>query len=105
MTAKLVSIRTRSGDDLKPAPSMRPAQTISQRQAIQRICRKPDSTIWPAVERRLMEAASENASTARCQFPIKSALWVLAAVVSWLISGSIIFVIGKAIYRVLSGAS
>lgn len=53
MTAKLVSINTINGDDLTPEPACRPVQTISQRQAIKRICSKPDSTIWPVVEKRL----------------------------------------------------
>ncbi len=60
MTAKLVSIRTRSGDDLTPVPTCRPVQTISQRQAIQRICNRADPPIWPAVEQRLVEAAEES---------------------------------------------
>ena len=60
MTAKLVSIRTRSGDDLTPATTLRPVQTISQRQAIQRICGRADPTIWPVVEKRLVEADDES---------------------------------------------
>lgn len=60
MTAKLVSIRTRSGDDLTPAPTLRPGQTISQRQAIQRICSRADPPIWPEVEQRLVKAADES---------------------------------------------
>lgn len=59
MTAKLVSIRTRDGDDLTPAPISRPVQTISQRQAIKRICGRADPPIWPVVEQRLVEAADE----------------------------------------------
>ncbi|MCB1768651.1 MAG: hypothetical protein KDJ31_02960 [Candidatus Competibacteraceae bacterium] len=50
MTAKLVSIRARSGDDLTPAPTCRPVQTISQRRLIQ-------STIWPVVQTRMSNAA------------------------------------------------
>lgn len=60
MTAKLVSIHTRSGVDLTPAPALRPAQTISQRQAIKRICNRADPPIWPAVEKRLIESAEES---------------------------------------------
>ena len=60
MTAKLFSIRTRSGDDLTPPPTCRPVQTISQRQAIKRICNRADPPIWPAVEKRLIESAEES---------------------------------------------
>lgn len=62
MTAKLVSIRTRSGDDLTPVPTCLPVQTISQRQAIQRICNRADPPIYQAVENRLVEAAEESDS-------------------------------------------
>lgn len=60
MTAKLVSIRTRSGDDLTPATTLQPVQTISQRQAIRRICRRADPPIWPVVEQRLIESTDER---------------------------------------------
>lgn len=60
MTAKLVSIHTRSGDDLTPATTLRTVQTISQRQAIQRICKRADPPIWPVVEQRLVKAADES---------------------------------------------
>lgn len=60
LTAKLVSIRTRSGDDLTTAPTIKPVKTISQRQAIQRICRRAEPPIWPEVEQLLVEAAEES---------------------------------------------
>lgn len=60
MTAKLVSIRDRSGDELTPETTLRPVQTISQRQAIRRICRRADPPIWPIVEQRLIESAEES---------------------------------------------
>lgn len=56
----LVSIRTRSGDDLTPETTLRPVQTISQRQAIQRICKRADPPIWPVVEQRLIESTDES---------------------------------------------
>ena len=57
MTAKLFSIRTRSGDDLTPAPTCRPVQTISQRQAILAFRNNSKSTLWPAVKARMSDAA------------------------------------------------
>ncbi|MCB1822577.1 MAG: hypothetical protein KDI73_13525 [Candidatus Competibacteraceae bacterium] len=60
MTAKLLSIRTRSGDDLTQATTLRPVQTISQRQAIQRICSRADPPIWPVVAKRHIESAEES---------------------------------------------
>lgn len=60
MTAKLVSIRARSGEDLTPEPALRPVQEISQRRAIRRICRRAEPQIWPAVEKRLIESAEES---------------------------------------------
>ena len=57
MTAKLFSIRTRSGDDLTPPPTCRPVQTISQRQAILAFRNNSKSTLWPAVKARMSDAA------------------------------------------------
>lgn len=59
MTAKIVSIRTRSGDDLTPAPTCYPVQTMSQRQAILAICNRADPPLWPAVKRRLISATED----------------------------------------------
>lgn len=74
MTANIVSIRTRSGDDLTPSPVLRPAQTISQRQAILAFRNNSKSTIWPAVKARM----SANATRATQQRTRISAAWIRA---------------------------
>jgi len=74
MTAKLVSIRTRSGDDLTPVPSCYHVQTISQRQAILAFRNNSKSTIWPAVKARMSDA-SIRATQPRIRI---SAAWIRA---------------------------
>lgn len=85
LTAKLVSIRTRSGDDLTPAPTLRPVQTISQRQAIRRICRRADPPIWPVVEQRLIESAEESDHDNRP--------WRLRALFTFAASAAVIYIV------------
>lgn len=74
MTAKLFSICTRSGDDLTPAPTCRPVQTISQRQAILAFRNNSKSTLWPAVKARMSDAAIQ-ATHPRIRI---SAAWIRA---------------------------
>ena len=74
MTAKLVSIRARSGDDLTPAPTCRPVQTISQRLAILAFRNNSKSTIWPSVKARMSDA-SIRATQPRIRI---SAAWIRA---------------------------
>ena len=82
MTAKLVSIRTRSGDDLTPSETCLPVQTISQRQAIKLICGRADPPIWPAVEKRLIESAEESDHDSNRAAWIRAILLVVAATAS-----------------------
>ena len=74
MTAKLFSICTRSGDDLTPAPALRPVQTISQRRVIMAFHSRDKSTIWPAVKARMSDA-SIRATQPRIRI---SAAWIRA---------------------------
>lgn len=74
MTAKLVSIRDRSGDELTPETTLRPVQTISQRQAILALRNNSKSTIWPAVKARMSDA-SIRATQPRIRI---SAAWIRA---------------------------
>lgn len=74
MTAQLVSIRTRSGDELTPVLSCYHVQTISQRQAILAFRNNEKSTIWPAVKARMSDA-SIRATQPRIRI---SAAWIRA---------------------------
>ena len=74
MTAKLVSIRTRSGDDLTPEETCLPVQTVSQRRVIMEFNNMDKSTIWPAVKARMSDAAIQ-ATQPRIRI---SAAWIRA---------------------------
>lgn len=81
MTTKLVSIRDRNGNDLTPNRPLRPSKTISQRQAIKRICKRADPPIWPVVERRLMEATKPTTGRLLLAgFMVREALIVVVCV-------------------------
>lgn len=91
MTAKLVSIHARSGDDLTPAPTCYPVQTMSQRQAILAIYNRADQSIWPVVKRRLISAAEDhykprftwNSRWIRAILLVVSATAVSCAIIWW----------------------
>ena len=57
MTAKLVSIRTRSGGDVTPSETCLTVQTVSQRRVIMEFNNRDKSTIWPAVKARMSDAS------------------------------------------------
>ena len=91
MTAKLFSIRTRSGDDLTPPPTCYHGQTISQRQAILAICNRADPPLFPVVKRRLIAAAEEpykprftwNSRWIRAILLVVSATALSCAIIWW----------------------
>lgn len=82
MATKLVSIRTRTGDDLTPCQAFIPVQTISQRKAIR-------ATIWPVVQARMNDAAlnavsnSNRAAWARAILLVVSAAALSCAIIGW----------------------
>lgn len=81
MTAKIVSIRTRSGDDLTPRPELLSKQ-ISQRKAIR-------STVWPVVQARMSDAALNAVSNSnrfawvRVILLVVSAAALSCAIIGW----------------------
>lgn len=72
MTAKIVSIRTRAGDDLTPRLKFQSAQPISQRQAIR-------STVWPVVQARMSDISLNTVSNSNRSEWARAILLVVAA--------------------------